>query len=107
GAIRKTLLGVPLDSDVDYFFRDAAQFGAFDSAMQEKGWLISSKDHVTTYGTRVDGDTIIVQAVRIAFYPSLEAVLDSFDFTITQFGYDGKDMVCGQFSLWDLARRRL
>lgn len=108
GAIRRTLLQEPLNSDVDYFFRDEEQKKAFVEAIQEKGgWLISEKEHAATFGIKVDHDTVIVQAITMAYYPTLDAVLDSFDFTITQFGYDGTDLVCGPCSLWDLARKRL
>lgn len=107
GAIRRTLLDDPLSSDVDYFFRDEEQRKAFDAAMLEKGWKISESPHATTYGIKVDHNTAIVQAISIGYYPTLADVLDSFDFTITQFGWDGTDLVCGPFSLWDLARKRL
>jgi len=108
GALRRTLQQMPLESDVDYFFRDAAQAQAFGEQLQANGgWQISQREHATTYGVKHDHSTIIVQAVTMAYYPTLEDCLDSFDFTITQFGYDGADLVCGPFSLWDLARKRL
>lgn len=108
GAIRRTLLNEPLASDVDYFFRDEEQATAFAADMEARAaWIISTREQVTTYGIKIDDKTVIVQAITLAYYPTLEAVLDSFDFTITQFGYDGSDLVCGEFSLWDLARKRL
>lgn len=108
GAIRRTLLQDDLNSDIDFFFRDAEQKQAFnDKLLESGGWLISEKDHATTYGVKVDHNTVIVQAVTMAYYPTVVDVIDSFDFTITQFAYDGKDLVCGPFSLWDLARKRL
>lgn len=108
GAIRRTLLQDPLDSDFDYFFRDAEQKKAFQEELLERGgWVVKETEQVTTYGAKVEHKNVIVQAITIAYYPTLDAVLDSFDFTITQFGYDGKDLVCGDFSLWDLARKRL
>lgn len=108
GALRRTLQQRPLDSDVDYFFLDVGQKDAFQSALLDKGgWIISEKEHAITYGIKADNATVIVQAIIMAYYQNLEAVLDSFDFTITQFGYDGADLVCGPFSLWDLARKRL
>lgn len=108
GALRRTLQQRPLESDVDYFFKDVEQQAAFNSAMLDKGgWVISEKEHAVTYGIKAEQDTVIVQGIRMAYYPTLEACLDSFDFTITQFGYDGAELVCGEFSLWDLARKRL
>jgi hypothetical protein len=108
GAIRRTLQQQPLESDVDYFFRDADQRKAFGEGMLERrGWIISEKEHATTYGINHEHGTVIVQAVSMGYYRTLEDVLDSFDFTITQFGFDGNDLVCGPCSLWDLARKRL
>lgn len=110
GAVRRTLLQEPLSSDIDYFFRDEEQKAAFCLTMLTRGArMISEKDHATTFSIQIEGKgpNIIVQAITLAYYQNLEAVLDSFDFTITQFGYDGADLVCGDFSLWDLARKRL
>jgi hypothetical protein len=108
GALRRTLQQQPLESDVDYFFRDAEQKQTFhDALLGNGGWLISEKEHATTFGVKHEHNTVIVQAVTMAYYPSVEAVLDSFDFTITQFAYDGADLICGPHSLWDLARKRL
>lgn len=109
GALRRTLIGMPLDSDVDYFFRDAAQKEAFQEAILASGArIVGQREHATTYEfPREDAGPLIVQAITMAYYPTLEDVLDSFDFTITQFGYDGLALVCGEFSLWDLSRKRL
>ena len=108
GALRRTLQQRPLESDVDYFFKDIAQKDAFNSAMLDKGgWIISEKEHAITYGIKAENETVIVQGIVMAYYTDLDSCLDSFDFTITQFGYDGVDLVCGEFSLWDLARKRL
>lgn len=108
GAVRRTIQQQKLESDVDYFFHDEGQRKVFHDAMLANGgWLISEKEHAITYGVKSEHNTVIVQAIIMAYYPTLDAVLDSFDFTITQFGYDGADLVCGPFSLWDLARKRL
>jgi len=108
GAIRRTLLQEPLASDVDYFFREEAQASAFGADMELRGAkIVGSREQVTTWSIEIDEKKVIVQGITLGYYPTLEDVLDSFDFTITQFGYDGTDLVCGRFSLWDLARKRL
>ena len=109
GALRRTLLGMALDSDVDYFFRDAGQKAVFQDEILGRGArVVGQREHATTYEVpREDSEPLIVQAITMAYYPTLEHVLDSFDFTITQFGYDGSALVCGEFSLWDLSRKRL
>ena len=38
---------------------------------------------------------------------SLGAVIDSFDFSICQFGFDGEDLFLGDWALFDMARKRL
>src|SRR3546814_1065775 len=53
------------------------------------------------------GPELKVQAIRIAFHETLESVLESFDFSICQCGYDGTDILLGQWTLFDLASKRL
>jgi hypothetical protein len=50
---------------------------------------------------------VTIQAIRHAFYASPEAVINSFDFTICQWVTDGEELVVGEFTLWDTARKRL
>jgi len=103
-AIRRTLLGTPLDSDLDFFFANEGQLSDFRTKLLAMGASkVSSNDHVETYSTR----DRLIQLVKIGFYASAEEVLDSFDFTITQLAYDGKDLIVGEFTLWDLARKKL
>ena len=121
GALRRTLIGQKLDADIDYFFKNKEQMEQFCSEMEYLNFVESSRTDncITFLGRPVIGEDtyndryienkeqIKVQAIIIGYYDKLEDVLDSFDFTITQFGYDGKELVCGEYSLWDLARRRL
>ena len=121
GALRRMLLKQPLDSDFDFFFSSQEQLDAFLAAAKLKGaQQIRENEHATTLrlpsvNPKSIGEDeftdylpeIEVQAISIQFYDSLDAVLDSFDFTICQFGYDGVRLVCGDHSLWDLGRRRL
>jgi hypothetical protein len=121
GALRRTLLRQPLESDFDFFFASEGQFDLFCKRVKEKGgWQVSSNEHNTTFrmpsvAPKSVGEDefspylpeIEIQAITTQWYDSLEAVLDSFDFTLCQFGYDGKRLVCGDYSLWDLGRKRL
>lgn len=121
GAVRRTIMRKPLDSDFDFFFRDEEQFDAFVSSIKERGgWITSSNQHnVTLRLPSVAPRSIAedefspylpeieIQAICTQFWPSLPAVLDSFDFTICQFGYDGTHLVFGDYALYDLGRKRL
>lgn len=121
GALRRTIAGQKLESDFDYFFASQEQFDAFCQQVKDSGgWQKSANEHNVTFGLpsvrpeSVGDDEftkyqpeIEVQAIKIRWYSSIDEVLDSFDFTICQFGYDGEHLVCGEYSLWDLGRKRL
>ncbi len=55
----------------------------------------------------MNGKEILLQFIKIGFYPTAEAVIDSFDFTACQCAYDGETLTVGEYTLWDLGRRRL
>ncbi len=110
GALRRTLLQQEPDSDFDFFFRDADQLSAFTAALDAAGLeKVRETEHHVHYRGRV-GDSALpidVQCIRFAFYVDAQAVIDSFDFTICQFAFDGKDLTAGLYALWDLGRKRL
>lgn len=107
GAIRRTLSGQPLDSDFDLFFKNEEQMRATMASFE--------CDPVSKSGTQatylIPGlkphEHLTVQCVHFQFYNTVEELLDSFDFTVTQFATDGVQLYCGEHALWDLARRRL
>lgn len=110
GALRRTLLQQEPDSDFDFFFRTADQLAEFTAVLDRMGMeKIRETEHHVHYRGRV-GDSAIpidVQCIRFAFYADAMAVIDSFDFTICQFAFDGTNLTTGDYSLWDLGRRRL
>lgn len=110
GALRRTLLRQEPDSDFDFFFKDADQLTAFAAELDTKGFeKVRETEHHMHYRGRV-GDSALpadVQLIRFAFYADALAVIDSFDFTICQFAFDGTLMTAGDYSLWDLGRKRL
>lgn len=110
GALRRTLLQQEPDSDFDFFFRDADQLAAFTAALDTLGMeKVGETEHHVHYRGRI-GDSALpidVQCIRFAFYANAEAVIDSFDFTICQFAFDGVALTTGDYSLWDLGRKRL
>lgn len=110
GAIRRTLIKQSLDSDFDFFFTDVDAKNAFVSNAESKGFLKTreTKHHTQLEGTLGDSKLpVVVQAINFQYYTSLDDVLDSFDYTITQFGFDGENLVTTPYALWDLGRKRL
>lgn len=108
GAIRRTLIGDLLTSDFDFFFRDKETLDTYRKSLFDKGAKETRKtDHQETYTITIAEKPRIIQLIKINFYVDIESVLDSFDFTISQFAYDGTNLICGEYSLWDLSRHRL
>lgn len=109
GAIRRTLINQSLDSDFDFFFRDADHLAAWETGLPSTLVKVRETEHHKHWRGPV-GDSAIpidVQAIRFRFYKSAEDVIDSFDYTITQFALDGDNLVTTPIALWDLGRKRL
>lgn len=109
GALRRTLLNREPDSDFDFFFRDTDQMQVFAAALEVRGLVkVRETEHHMHYRGPVGGSAPRdIQLIKFAFYVDAESVLDSFDYTICQFVFDGQLLSCGEFSLWDLGRHRL
>lgn len=86
GAIRCWYLQKPNKSDIDFFFNSEQAAEAFKQANNISNPKYSHKN----------ADTFDVNGKRIQliklYHPSVESLLDSFDFTICQFAYDGKSV---------------
>jgi hypothetical protein len=110
GALRRTLQGKEPESDFDFFFRDKDQLECFALTLSALGLeKIRETQHHVHYRGRLGSEAAIrdVQCIRFAFYDSASAVIDSFDFTICMLAFDGKTLTLGDFTLWDLGRKRL
>lgn len=110
GALRRTLIGDPLASDFDYFFRDADQLLAFAAQLEALGLVkVRETEHHMEFRGYLKSATreVEVQCIRFQYYTDAAAVIDSFDYTACQFAYDGETLTCGEFALWDLGRRKL
>jgi hypothetical protein len=121
GSVRRLVSGLAQDSDFDFFFRDQAQFDAFCKDMNSRGAEVQHENdfNITFILPKVKpkpigdnefspgGPELKVQAIRIAFHESLPAVLESFDFSLCQCGWDGTSLLFGQWALFDIAKKRL
>lgn len=109
GAIRRTLAGHVLDSDFDFFFRDEVSMVEWELALPSSLKLVRETRHHKHWRGILEGmeRPVDVQAIKFQFYPTAQAVIDSFDYTITMFALDGTDLVTTAEALFDLGRRRL
>ena len=119
GAVRKTMIGEHLDTDFDFFFGNQTQKDLFVDELVEKGaskfsgnetnevYILPCEVPDEMEGEGVKLPEMKIQVITLRYYSSLEDVIGSFDFTICQFGWDGDSICVGDFSLWDVARKRL
>ena len=110
GAIRRTLINQPLDSDFDFFFRSQDAFSIWlDNKPKTMEVVRETQHHVQLEGTIGDSKLpIIVQGINFQYYPDgAPTVVDSFDYTITQFVLADTTLHTTDMALWDLGRRKL
>ena len=108
GALRRTIAGKPLTSDLDFFFRDQGTYDHARLLVEAKGLkLARENDFNQTWHAELDGKVLPVQLIKNWFYEDAERLIDSFDFTICQLAFDGEQLYLGPFTLWDIARHRL
>jgi hypothetical protein len=110
GALRRTLLGQEPASDFDFFFQSPEQLNAFRERLEASGFrMLRETEHHLHFQGKVEGSDLPIDAqlIRFAFYADAKAVIDSFDYTICQLAFDGDSLTLGDFTLWDLGRKRL
>jgi len=113
GSVRRIVSGedVKADTDFDIFFLNQSQRDDFIQDLEKKGAkLISEREHVKNYSFPIPGTEnhkVKIQIVFMKYYTTAEEVLDYFDFTICQCLTDGETLLVGEYTLWDLARKRL
>lgn len=110
GSVRRLIAELPQESDFDFFFANEDQFNAFCESMKERGAKRRSEnDFNITFDLPKgeDGPELKVQAIRLSYQPSLRETIEAFDFSICKFGFDGTTLVLGQWSLFDLANKKL
>jgi hypothetical protein len=89
GAIRRWFAGNEKLSDVDCFFQDEAAFLDYVNALAQHGAkLVNTHKNAATF----DVNDILVQLIKLKYHPTVDSLLDSFDFTVCQFAWDGTDV---------------
>lgn len=118
GAVRATIEGKKdlADRDIDFFFKDEQQYKTTVNHIKCQNHFLESHTEdvdnyrvtITMVNANLTKKTFKFQLIKNRYYPTVEDLLDSFDFTICQFatGRDHK-LYCGDYSLWDLGRKKL
>jgi hypothetical protein len=112
GSVRKVWSGNPWKAqDVDFFFRDPEQYEYFDDilpALDQNIKTYHNSQNAVTYLVQLrSGEEVKIQAIRKQFYPTIQAVLDDFDFNLAQFASDGIKMITTDAALDDIKNNRI
>ena len=104
GAIRRWFNAKEDLSDVDVFFQADLAFVDYCEQLTKAGFTqVNSHANAVTFNK---GD-LLVQCIRLGFYPTVEKLLDSFDFTVCQFAWDGKKIYATPQSIMSVLRGHL
>jgi len=107
GSIRRLITGKdPLESDIDVFFQSKEQKEAWVERILKENPQATYKNNEYNTTIRLP-DGKVLQAVHVQYYVDAYQVISLFDFTICQLVTDGEELAMGQFTLWDIARKRL
>lgn len=104
GAIRRWFTGNEKLSDIDLFFQTEEAFNAYLLILINNGYVQSAEHKNAVTLTK---DKVKVQCIRIKYYPNVDALLDSFDFTLCQFAWDGKNVFTTAQSMVSVLRNHL
>lgn len=104
GALRRTVIGQPLDSDLDVFFKNATAFKDLRYYYEQVVGL-EPKDKQNNVTFNVNGYK--VQLIHNRYWETPEQVIDDFDFTNCQLITDLDSVWVGDYTMYDIARMRL
>lgn len=127
GAIRRPVMGETVvdKSDFDLFFQNPEDFKGFLDYLKKRYAVKESRENQFNTELKIDLDfapksddplkqvtdirEVKLQLITVSYYSDMDAVLDSFDFTICQCGYEPLKNILtfGPTALYDIARKRL
>ncbi len=117
GSVWKSIENIPLECDIDVFFKSDRQCEKWFRTLLSLPYAhrIVSDPKSNQYNTSLKyhihykgyNKTITLQLVSFRFFDNIKALLDGFDFTACQFGFDGQTLYTGDTSLGDLRNREI
>lgn len=104
GAIRRWFVGGERLSDIDVFFKNEKSMQDYIGLLTGQGaQKLSEHKNVITYSYH----DYLIQCIRIKYYEKVEDLLDSFDFTVCQFAYDGFKVFSTPEAIISVTRKHL
>lgn len=116
GSLWKAIENQPIEHDLDFFFKDVKQCEEWLATIRSIPYVhhivgeksnrynITYKFHVNERGYN---KTISVQCVSFKCWNSITDLLEGFDFTACQFGFDGRMLFTGDTAFEDVRARAI
>lgn len=111
GSIRRLFDGTDSESDFDIFFTDEEQLRLFQGRL-ENAKVLYENEHNITLEVPLSSDIFSIskpfklQLIKY-YFNSPEDVINWFDYTNCQFITDGDVLIVGEYTLYDIGRKRL
>lgn len=103
GAIRQWFVGNEKSTDIDVFGKTQESLDTFVTNNLKGCRLLTYRENLRSY----DYKGTMVQIITYDFYENVEALLDSFDFNVCQFAYDGKEVYSTVSAITSVLRNHL
>lgn len=97
------------DADFDVFFKDDLQFKSIYEKLQQNNFKITNEqEHAVTFEQEHDVTfSVKIQLIKMHYYPDISSCINDFDYTVAMCGFDGSSIYLGDYTLYDIARKRL
>lgn len=114
GSVWKAIENRPITHDLDFFFQNQAQCAQWIRTLNSIPYvhhIVGEKEnrYNRTYQFHVHdkgyNKTVSVQCIHFKFWNSLQELLEGFDFTACQFGFDGRKLFTGDTAFDDVRDR--
>ena len=110
GSVRRLVMDLPQDSDYDIFFANADQLNNFKLDLESRGAKkVSENEFNTTYRLPAADKLpeLKIQLIHVSYNNSMESTIEKFDFSLCQCAFDGTVLTFGEYTLFDLGRKKL
>jgi hypothetical protein len=103
GSLRDYFMGIPVNTDYDLFFPNEEEY---NNAIKLFNILNAKCVWESDNGAKYEHGAKTFDLIK-KFFPSPQACIDEFDFTICMFAVDSEKVYHGETSFIDLAKRQL
>ncbi len=111
GAILKTFIGEPIDTDIDVFFASNEQLYECFVKMEKNSKLVSESKFSKTFEFLSEHNgvesTKKIQFVNYVYKPKASEIISEFDINICQFAFDGERIVVEDDVLEHVRNRKM